>query len=179
MAFNNTENKIPVKHWFALYTKPRHEFKAVEQLNAEQISFYMPTVTRIKKWSDRKKKVTEPVLRGYIFIFATEKERLTALEQNSIVRCISERGVPAKIPEWQIENLRRFLELSNDVVVLNTIPAGTKVIIKEGPFQGVVGVILEEKKEKHLVVSIKLLNRSVMTFIPDDTPLEIVTDPKL
>jgi len=176
---NNSENIITVKHWFALYTKPRQEFKAVEQINAEQISFYMPTVTRLKKWSDRKKRVTEPVLRGYIFIYATEKERLTALEQNSIVRCITERGIPAKIPDWQIENLRKFLESSTDVIVLNTIPAGTKVIIKEGPFQGVVGQVMEEKREKYLVVSLKLLNRSVMTYLPDDTLLEVVTDPKL
>jgi len=54
------------KFWFALYTKPRNEFKAEQQLIAAGITNYLPTVTLLKQWSDRKKKVTEPLLRGYI-----------------------------------------------------------------------------------------------------------------
>ena len=29
------------KHWYALYTKPRHEFKAQVQLEAKEIEFYL------------------------------------------------------------------------------------------------------------------------------------------
>ncbi len=174
-----TENKAIKKYWFALYTKPRHEFKAAEQINAEGISYYLPTFTRLKKWSDRKKKVTEPVLRGYIFIYADEKERLISIEQQSVVRCISERGMPAKIPEWQMENLMRFLKTSSEIIVLNVIPAGSKVRIKDGPFQGIIGTVLEEKKGKYLAVSLKILNRAVVTLLPEETSLEVVTDPKL
>ena len=64
------------KYWFALYTKPRNEFKAEQQLTAAEIINYLPTLTLVKKWSDRKNKVTEPLLRGYIFIYANEEERL-------------------------------------------------------------------------------------------------------
>jgi hypothetical protein len=58
----------------------------------------------VRQWSDRKKKITEPLLRGYIFIFADERERMISLEQDSVVRCIFDLGRPAKIPEWQINN---------------------------------------------------------------------------
>lgn len=60
------------KNWFALYTKPKHEFKAEIKLNAEGIETYLPKISKIKQWSDRKKKIIEPVLRGYIFIYANE-----------------------------------------------------------------------------------------------------------
>ena len=80
--FEYSENK----KWFALYTKSKHEFKAAAQLNECEIEYYLPTVVRIKQWSDRKKKVTEPLFSGYIFLHGSEKERLIALEQYAIVR---------------------------------------------------------------------------------------------
>ena len=109
------------KNWFALYSKPRSEFKAEEQLNAEGIENYLPTYRTIRQWSDRKKKVTLPLLPGYIFIFATEKERLISLEQYSIVRTLTFKGVPAIIPDWQIENLRKMLDEEPEVSVVDKL----------------------------------------------------------
>ena len=87
------------KAWFALYTKSRSEFKAAEQIRTNKIEYYLPTVTKYKQWSDRRKQITEPLIRGYIFIYANEKERIVSLEQNAVVRCLTERGRPAKIPD--------------------------------------------------------------------------------
>ena len=61
---------MEIKKWFALYTRPRHEFKALEQIKELEVETYLPTITVIKQWSDRKKKITEPLFRSYIFIFA-------------------------------------------------------------------------------------------------------------
>ena len=46
-----------MKKWFVLYTKPNQEIKVVEQLKEMGISCYCPTVTIIKQYSDRKKKI--------------------------------------------------------------------------------------------------------------------------
>lgn len=162
------------KYWFALYTKPRQEFKAAEQLNAAGISNYLPAVTKVRQWSDRKKKITEPVLRGYIFIYANELERLNALEQNSIVRCISERGKAAVIPDWQIENLKRMLEYKVDFFVHEGLVCGTKVEIVDGPFAGITGVVRSGTDGKTIAVSIDLLNRSVVAYLPKESVTRII-----
>lgn len=162
------------KHWFALYTKPRHEFKAENQLNNIGLNSYLPSVTKIKQWSDRKKKVTEPVLRGYIFICADESERLEALEQNSIIRCVSEHGRPAIIPEWQIDNLRRMLEYKAEYFVQEGLVSGTKVEITDGPFAGVTGIIRSGSEGKTIAVTIELLNRSVVAFLPKESILKVI-----
>ena len=173
----NIENaKTDERHWFALYTKPRSEFKAAEQLELIEVNYYLPVVTNIKQWSDRKKKVTEPVMRGYIFIKADEHERLRSLEQYSIVRCVSERGKPAVIPDWQIENLRKMLDYEGDFYVMNGLVPGKKVKIKEGPFAGVEGIYRESENDKTLAVSIELLNRSVIAHLPKESLMEIVGD---
>jgi transcription antitermination factor NusG len=162
------------KNWFALYTKPRHEFKAEEQLSKAGIISYLPTIIKLKQWSDRKKKVSEPVLRGYIFIYATESDRLEALEQSAVIRCICEHGRPAVIPEWQIENLRKMLAYKADYFIQEGLVSGTKVEIKEGPFAGVIGVVSSVKEGKTLAVSIDLLNRSVIAYLPKESVVKII-----
>lgn len=162
------------KNWYAVYTRPRAEFKAAEQLKDSGIEFYMPVVTRVKKWSDRKKKVTEPVIRSYIFIFADEKERVKALENYSVVRCVFDAGKPAVIPEWQINNLKKMLEVSSDVIVKSGLVPGVKVRILNGPFAGVEGIYSGEDNEKTLAVTINLLNRSIIAQLPPNSELEII-----
>ena len=172
----NTLSDLNERWWFALYTKPRSEFKAAEQIDKAGIQYYLPSVTKVKQWSDRKKKVTEPLLKGYIFIYANERERIISLEQYSVVRCLTERGRAAKIPEWQIDNLKKMLSTESDVLVKEGLVPGVKIKIKEGPFEGVIGVLREIDNEKTLAVSIDLLNRSVVAHLPKESIIEIIKD---
>lgn len=163
------------KSWFALYTKSKSEFKAAEQLKSIGVDYYFPTVMKVRQWSDRRKKITEPVIRGYIFIYAYEKERLLSLEQESIVRCVLDRGRAARIPDWQIENLKKILEAKADVLIHEGLVPGRKVLIKEGPLEGVIGVIKKlEDGKKNIVVSIDLLNRSVIAHLPAESNYEVL-----
>ncbi len=170
------KNRNNEKIWFALYTKPRSEFKASQQLAGVEVEHYLPTITRLKQWSDRKKKVTEPLIRGYIFIYATENQRLASVEQPSIVRCVFDGGHPASIPEWQIDNIRKMLSLKSEIIVYNGIVSGTKVKIKNGPFEGVVGIVTNNEMGKSISISIDLLNRSVITRVPQGSELELVKE---
>ena len=164
------------KSWLALYTKPRSEFKAEEQLISSGIQTYLPTITKLKQWSDRKKKITEPLFRGYIFIYADEHERLTSVEKPAIVRCLFDNGRPARIPDWQIDNIRKMLESDTSVIVHNGIVPGAKVLIKSGSLQGVIGTVMNESSGKSISVSIDLLNRSVIAHLPDNCVLEVVKE---
>lgn len=164
------------KCWLALYTKPRSEFKAEEQLIDSNITTYLPTITRLKQWSDRKKKITEPLFRGYIFIYADEQERLLSVEKPAIVRCLFDGGRPAKIPEWQIENIRKMLDSDSEVIVHDGIVPGVKVMIKDGAFKGVIGTVINEASGKSISVSIDLLNRSIIAHLPENCELEVIKD---
>lgn len=173
----DTKEKNPLqKNWYALYTKSRSEFKAAEQLEENGIEYYLPAITRVRQWSDRKKKISEPVLRGYIFIYVNEKERLVSLEQNAIVRCVFDQGRPAVIPAWQIENLQKMLSQKSDFFIHDGIVPGVKVRIKEGPFLDVIGVVRETDNGSTIAVSIDLLNRSVIAHLPKESSFEIVPD---
>ena len=162
------------KHWFALFTKPRHEFKAEEQLKMIGVNSYLPVVNKVKQWSDRKKKISEPVFRSYIFIYANEAERLAALEQTSIIRCLSEHRRPAVIPDWQIENLKRMLDYKAEYFVYEGLVSGTKVEIKEGPFHRCNWNRPLWNRRKVFAVTVELLNRTIITYLPKESVERII-----
>lgn len=163
------------RSWYALYTKPRSEFKAEEQINSKDISVYLPSIIKVRQWSDRKKKVKVPLLQGYIFIFATEQERLIAVESEAVVKCIFSSGKPAKIPDWQIDNLKQLLENDSDFLVAKGLLPGTKVKIVDGPFNGVTGVLQSHQGRNNLVVAIDLLNRSIIVHLPEESVIKTFT----
>ena len=164
------------KNWYALYTKPRNEKKVTERLSKQGYEMYCPLVRTLRQWSDRKKKVTEPLLRGYIFIYADEQERLISVEQRSIVRCLFDAGKAARIPEWQIENIKKMLQTDSEILVHNGIVPGAKVIIKSGPFEGIIGTIVTGKAGKSISVTIDILNRSVLASLPDSSDVQLLRE---
>ena len=173
------EEKLTTRHWYAMYTKPRSEFAAEKQIRAEGIEVYLPTVTVIRQWSDRKKKVTEPVFKSYIFVYCNEKERFLAVQKNAVVKTVSFQGKPSVIPDWEIENLRRTLERTNEFDLRDKPKIGQKVRVIDGPFKGVIGTVYEdENSERYLAVTIELLKRSVVVHLPAENVVQIYREKK-
>ncbi len=162
-----------MKHWFALYTKPRHEFKAREQLTEIGVDTYLPTITVTKQWSDRKKKVTEPLFKGYIFINSSEIERNSAVARESVIKTIFFDGKPAVIPNQEIESIKKMLESPEKIKVFNGITKGVIVKIESGPFEGIEGIVSSiSDDENTLSVSMQLLNRTISVSIARNTKIK-------
>ncbi len=54
--------------WYVLYTKSRNEKKLTQLLSEKGFDVYCPLQETVKQWSDRKKKVQEPIFKSYIFV---------------------------------------------------------------------------------------------------------------
>ncbi len=161
--------------WYVLYTRPKHEFKAEVQFQGNNILYYLPVMSTKRQWSDRKKKIIEPVFRGYIFIFATEKERLKAISQTSIINSINFNGKPAIVPEEQIEGLKKILEKEKNVFVSEELAVGSRVKVLAGPFEGVTGTVYNsENNERMISITIDLLHRSVSVKLPAESVMKFV-----
>ena len=155
------------KNWLVFYTKPRHEFKAESEISALDVEVFLPKITTIKQWSDRKKKVTEPLFKSYIFARCNERERLDILQLKSIVTNVHFQGKPAHVPDWEIDGLRQMLSKELEVKVLNEIRPGTPVKIIEGPLAGSSGIVSYTKKgNTEVAVTIEILNRTVVATLP-------------
>lgn len=161
------------KKWFVLYTKPRSEFKALEQLNEIEIETYLPTITITRQWKDRKKKIEEALFKSYIFIFCEEADRSRAITRDAIVKSLFFGDRPAVVPQKEIDGLKKLLASPERIEVFTGIVRGALVKIGSGPFEGVEGIVESiSKDESTLSISIQMLNRTVTTVIPASTKVK-------
>ena len=137
-----------MKKWFILYTKPNHEIKVTEQLEAINIPCFCPTVTVIKQYSDRKKKVIKPLLPSYVFVYIEEGKRNDVFSVFGIVRYMFWLGKPAIVRESEIELMKQYLDGIYQSVSLTKFTRGQLYKISEGVFSGRIGKIVETQKNK-------------------------------
>jgi transcription antitermination factor NusG len=137
-----------MKKWFVVYTRPQQELKVVGQLSAMGITNYCPTVTLIKQYSDRKKKVSKPLLSSYVMVQVEEKERQKVFACSGILRYLFFLGNPAVVASSEITLMQNHLNgVYNDSKV-TTLSVGDSHTISQGPFSGVSGKVVETDNTK-------------------------------
>lgn len=157
------------KNWHALYLRPRSEKKVYKFLSALGIEAYLPLQRKLKKWSDRKKIVEEPLFRSYIFVRVNRKDYFLALNADGAIKYVTFEGKAAIIPGRQIEMVRRLLEQNYTLEVTGeTIPVGEMVEITMGSMMGLVGAIVEHKGLKKVVVRIDHISHSLLVTLPKE-----------
>jgi transcription antitermination factor NusG len=162
---NNGFNDIDIRRWLVLHTKPRYERKVHWQLVRDQLECYLPLHTVVRHWSDRRKKIEEPLFPGYIFIHTTERERLAALQTYGVTRCVVFNGRAAVVRDVEIQNIRRLLEKPYVLEVYPSLVVGAKVKIVAGPFAGIEGIVTTVRGKRKFAVTVEALSRSVLVEI--------------
>ncbi len=99
-----------MKKWFVLYTKPQHELKVVDQLTSIGILCYCPTITLIKQYSDRKKKIQKPLISSYVMVYIDENERNSVFTVSGIIRYLFWLGKPAEVKGREINLMKKYLD---------------------------------------------------------------------
>jgi len=129
--------------WYVLYVKPKSEKKTAKQLEELGFNIYCPVITTVKQWSDRKKKVEEPLIRSCIFIKVEEKERNDVFDVPGVVRYLFYLGELAKVRDHEIATLKAYLKGAVGAIQTENIQLGDTYKIPEGPFKGKEGVVNE------------------------------------
>jgi len=148
--------------WHVLYTKPRHEVKALERLVQNGFEVYCPMKTTLKQWSDRKKKVSEPLLPSYIFIKITEKKRATPLTDPSVLNYIFWLGKPAIIRDIEIDALKGII--SKDKVQefeVRKLKVGSEIAINKGLIKSK-NAVVKTVSNNHVTAELKELGMTIV-----------------
>lgn len=149
------------QHWYALHTRSRHEKKVSERLAEKGVANYLPLHTTYRRWSDRQKKVTEPLFSCYVFVNIALRNRLDVLQTDGAVNLVAFNGIPAKIPEQQIEAIRYVLSEVKSVEQADFFQHGQKVRVEHGPLKGIEGTVVVKKNQHRLVIAIDAIHQAV------------------
>ena len=137
-----------MKKWFVIYTKANQEIKVSIRLNEMGILCYCPTITIIKQYSDRKKKMLKPLIPSYVFVFIEEEKRNDIFSVFGIVRYMFWLGKPAVVREKEVELMKQYLNGEFQSVSFTNFTKGQLHKISQGVFAGRIGKIVEIQKNK-------------------------------
>ena len=147
--------------WFAIWTRSRHEQVVREQLERKQVEAFLPTITRWSRWKDRRKQVSWPLFPGYCFARFDPEARLGILRCTGVVSIVSFNGEPAPIAPYQIDSIRRLVDVDLAFDPCPLIHEGMMVEVVNGPLRGVVGRLVRKGSHARLVLSVDLIGQAV------------------
>ncbi len=147
--------------WFAAYTYPRHEKKVAEYLDWSGIESFLPLYKEPRSWKNGLRVVVErPLFPSYIFVHVKRIESLKILRTPSVASLVTVAGVPAPLPDSEIDSLKAGVSQLN----LEPHPylrKGDRVRVKTGPFAGQDGVLILHKNRWRVVICVELLMQAI------------------
>ena len=150
--------------WYAIYVKSRHEFVVQDQLFKKEIETFLPAVTRLRQWKDRKKQINFPLFPGYLFvnIQPSPEQILSVLKTKGVINFVSaEPGYPTAVPPEEINSLKLLIESGKPIDVFSHIKEGSRIRVIRGPLSGAEGTLQKKGDQYMFVVNIDILSRSV------------------
>jgi transcription antitermination factor NusG len=134
--------------WYAVYTRPRWEKKVNNLLVQKGIESYCPLNRVTRKWSDRIKKVEEPLFKSYVFARIDDEGRTNVRMTEGVVNFVYWNGKPAIIKDREIQVIKRFLDEYENVAVQKIeFRKEERVKIVAGPMMDQEGKIIEIKNK--------------------------------
>ena len=165
--------------WYALYVRSRYEKRAHELLLEQGVLSFLPLLDTWKQWSDRKKKVSEPLFRGYLFVnIEMRREKIMVLDTEGVVKFIGIGKTPSVIFQRDIDWLKQLV-MEPDAVhrTVSSMPPGQRVKVLAGPFKDFEGVVVKEGRESRLEVYFESIMQGVEVTISPDVLLPIAGAP--
>jgi transcriptional antiterminator RfaH len=117
------------KNWFVLYTKPKSELKVLEHLTDLEIEAYTPTKIEIRKWSDRKKKVTVCLLPSMVLVCLEEKEVSKVFEVPGVRRYLFVHGERARVTNDEVLAMKHYIVNTYQLLDKKAHLVGSKIKI--------------------------------------------------
>ena len=150
------------REWFAIYVKSRSEKKILKLLEDIGIESFLPLITRVKQWSDRKKKVEEPLFRSYLFVNISLSDYYTVLNVNGVVKFITFEKKPVPVPDNQIIAIKKYL---NDTelhsIDYEDFKEGELVRIKSGQMKDLIGRFVKINGKHRIIIDIETVGQSI------------------
>ena len=155
--------------WYAVHTRFQHEKSVVSHLQREGITTFLPLVTEVHRWSDRRKLVGLPLFSCYAFVRISLVPEVwyKVMKTSGVLGFAGARREGIPIPEDQIESIRRTVVSSMPYTVCPFLKVGQRVRIRGGALDGIEGILIARNGNRELVISVEPIQRSIAVRIDD------------
>lgn len=147
--------------WFATYTCSRREKQVAKELEERAVECFLPLYRALRRRRQGKSAYL-PLFPGYVFVRIALQNRLRVLQVPGVVRLVSFNGQPAPLEDQEIDTLRNALTTGVQAEPHPYVKIGREVEIVSGPLQGLRGKVIRKNNRFRIVLSVDLLQRSVI-----------------
>ena len=154
------------QRWYVVYSKPHKEEVAQFHLRQKGLEVFLPKLLLPVARRNRRRLV--PLFPNYLFVRIQLSEQYNyALWSPGVKSFVSFNGAPAPIGAEVVEFLKGQADPDGVITGRSNLHAGQEIQITSGPFEGLVGIILEPPKARERVkVLLQLLSRQIKVELP-------------
>lgn len=149
--------------WYALYTRSRHEKAATALLQQKGVTTFLPLLSRVHRWTDRRKTVQMCLFPSYAFVrmIATPESCVRVLQTPGVVGFVGTGRPGIPIPDKQIEDIQTVLAQNIPCAIFPFLRVGQRVRVRGGCLDGIEGRLVTLKGDRSLVISVEPILHSL------------------
>ena len=158
--------------WFLIYTKPRQEERAKENLENQGFKTFLPMIA-YEEIKQPKLYSLKPMFPRYLFAkFNAEKKNWVNIKSTrGVSHLITFGDKLTEVPDSVVDFLKTKVD-DHDVVKLKVtrplFQKGDKLLINKGVFQGKQAQFLSSTGKERVRILLKLMNELIITEVPGD-----------
>jgi transcriptional antiterminator RfaH len=156
--------------WYAAYTQPHAEARALEHLERQGYSTYLPRYRRLVRHARKRAAVLRPLFPRYLFVGLDRlSQRWRPIRSTvGVVGLVTSGDEPVPVAPEIVETLRRREgEGAFDLLSpAQRLRAGDAVRVTQGPFEDLIGRLLGMADQERVYVLLELLGRTVRAELP-------------
>ena len=157
---------LPECPWLVVHVRSRQEKVLARHLMRKEIPFYLPQIAKTKKRAGRTLRSFMPLFPGYVFMRGGAAARETAWHSN-VVANILDVG-DQRLLDDELSQLRRLQQSGASLTPHLEVMTGTPVRITEGVFAGYRGIVVRERDQTRLIVTVSHVHRAVAVELSRD-----------
>ena len=132
------------------------------------IHSFLPTFATINDWTDRKKRVVQPLFSNYIFACVDEADRLRVLQTQGIAYCVKLGSRFAELSDHDVHQIEITQQDQENILQWSySMPRpGDTVAVTQGPMKGLTGEVIRQKGASYVVVRLEAIRQAVRVLVP-------------
>ncbi len=154
--------------WFALVVKPRFDKAVARALESKGYETFLPLYKKHHQYGARSKSSELPLFPGYVCCRFDVHARLPIVTTPGVIQVLGAGNLPLPVSDVEINSLQTAIRAQIPIEPFAFAATGQRVQINRGVLAGMEGIVLESKPSLRLILSVKLLQRSVLLEIDRD-----------
>ncbi len=145
-------------YWKIAYLKPRNEKALARECENWGIGYYLPLyLKRVRRRDNNKpRKSILPLFTGYFPFVDRDDAKRKIVESGRIVNFVDVLDQDLFVQD--LNQIWQAVQSGQELEPVQPIEVGQRVRIKEGPLQGVKGIVDQAKNAKHITLRVEMFN---------------------